>query len=49
LDDDEEIEVVTLSFEQMDAKIMSGEIWCVQTVAAWQLAKDKLPGILTGV
>lgn len=43
LDDSEEIEVVTLSFAEMDSKILNGEIWCVQTVAAWLLSKQQFP------
>ena len=35
--------VVILTFEEMDQKILRGEIKCVQTIAAWLLAKAKFP------
>lgn len=41
LDENEEINVITLSIAEMDEKILNGEIWCVQTTAAWLLAKQK--------
>lgn len=47
LDENEEIKVITLSFDELDEKIMNGEIWCVQTTAAWELAKKKFPELIT--
>jgi 8-oxo-dGTP pyrophosphatase MutT (NUDIX family) len=43
LDKNEEIEIITLTFDELDQKVLSGEISCVQTVAAWLLAKQKFP------
>lgn len=43
LEKSEEIKVLTVSFAEMDEKIMNGEIWCVQTTAAWLLAKQRFP------
>ena len=38
----EDIEVLVVSFEQMDQMVESGEVWCAQTIAGWQLAKLKM-------
>lgn len=46
LDPTENIEVVTLTPQELDAKIESNEIWCSQTIAAWELAKKRFPEIL---
>jgi 8-oxo-dGTP pyrophosphatase MutT (NUDIX family) len=43
LDENEEIEIFKLSFSEIDSKILNREIWCVQTAAAWLLAKQKFP------
>lgn len=40
-DPTEDIEVVSLSFSQMDEMVESGKIWCAQTIACWELAKKK--------
>lgn len=44
-DPTEDIEIVKLSFDEMDALVESNEIWCGQTIAAWELAKKKFPDI----
>lgn len=49
LDPNEEIEILTVSFEEMDDLVESGQIWCSQTIAAWILAKMKLPSLITGI
>lgn len=41
LDPTEEIEVLTVSFEEMDRLIESGEISCAMAIAGWGLAKKK--------
>lgn len=41
LDPTEEIEIVAVSFDEMDALVESGQIWCAQTIATWELAKKK--------
>jgi len=43
LDENEEIEVMQVSFFQMDEKILSGEIWDAEAIAGWELAKKKFP------
>ncbi|GIK84184.1 MAG: ADP-ribose pyrophosphatase [Patescibacteria group bacterium] len=45
-DSTEDIEIVKLSFEEMDRLIEANEIWCGQTIAAWELAKKKFPAVL---
>lgn len=45
LDSNENIEVVTLPFDKMDAMILSGEIWTAQTIAGWMVAKLKFPDV----
>lgn len=42
-DSTEDIQVLTVSFEEIDMLIEMGEIWCAQTIAAWELAKKKFP------
>ena len=42
LDVTEDIEVVTVSFEEMEEMIKAQKIICSQTVAGWQLAKLKM-------
>ncbi|MBP7842554.1 NUDIX hydrolase [Candidatus Woesebacteria bacterium] len=44
-DPTEDIEIVQLSFEEMDELVESNKIWCAQTVACWELAKKKFPEI----
>ncbi len=44
-DPNEDIEVVQLSFEEVDRMIELNEIWCSQTVACWELAKKKFPKV----
>lgn len=46
-DDNEAIEPVVLSFDELDAKIASNEIYCSQTVAGWTVAKTKFPQIFS--
>jgi hypothetical protein len=41
LDENEEIEVLTLDPNELDKMILDGQIWCGQTVAAWAIAKEK--------
>jgi ADP-ribose pyrophosphatase len=45
LDETENIEIVTLTYDQMDKKIFDGEIWAAQTIAGWELAKKHFPEI----
>jgi ADP-ribose pyrophosphatase len=40
-DPNEDIEILQFTPEELDAKILSGEIWCAQTIAGWELAKKK--------
>jgi len=46
-DQNENIEVVCLSFQEMDKKILSGKIWTVQTIAGWYIANRKFPEIFS--
>ena len=46
LDVTEDIEIITVSFEEMDRLVESNKIWCAQTVAGWELAKKKFGGYL---
>lgn len=43
LDENEDIEIVSLSFSEMDAYVFTGKIWAAQTIAAWELAKKHFP------
>lgn len=43
LDDTELIEIVLLTFSEMEEYILSGKIWCAETVAGWELAKKHFP------
>lgn len=45
LDNNEEIEVIKISFSEMDRMITRGEIWTSQTIACWYIAKLKFPEI----
>jgi len=47
LDDNEEIEVLTLTFDEVESMIKSGEIPTAITIAAWEIAKKKFPDIIT--
>jgi ADP-ribose pyrophosphatase len=38
-DDNENIEIILLSFNQLDEKIFNGEIWDAEAIAGWTLAK----------
>lgn len=42
LDETEEIEIYTFSFDEIDRMIETNKIICAQTVAGWVLAKGKL-------
>ena len=41
-DETEEFEVLTLSVEEIDAKIFSGQIWDGMTIAAWGIVRPRL-------
>lgn len=45
LDQNEEIEILTLTFDDVEAKITNGEIWDAEMIAAWDLAKRKFPEV----
>lgn len=49
LDVNEDIEILKLSFEEIDEKIQSGEIWDAEAIAGWHLAKMKFPEKLLSV
>lgn len=40
-DDNEDIEVLKLDFNELDEMIVNGAIWSSQTIAAWELVKKK--------
>jgi len=42
-DHGEEIEIIQLSFQEMDDYIFNGKIWTAQTIAGWELAKKHFP------
>jgi 8-oxo-dGTP pyrophosphatase MutT (NUDIX family) len=44
-DENEDIEVLQLSFDEIDRMIDKREIWCIQSIGAWFLAKKKFPEI----
>jgi ADP-ribose pyrophosphatase len=41
LDKNENIEVMQVSFQEMDAMIDDGQIWDAEAIAAWELAKKR--------
>lgn len=45
-DPTEDVEVLTLTFSQLDDMIVSNQIYCAQTIAGWYLAKQKFPEYL---
>lgn len=47
LDDTEEIEIVQLTFAEVDEKIMNGELWDAEAIAGWEIAKKKFPKIFS--
>lgn len=47
LDPTENIEIVTVSIQEVDRLIESNELWCAHSVAGWVLAKKKFPDLLT--
>lgn len=47
LDSNEEIEVITLTPEEIEQKIINGQIYCGPTIAGWYLLKTKFPYLLT--
>lgn len=42
-DENEEIEVVELTFDEVDAKIFAGEIWDGEAIAGWEMVKKRFP------
>ena len=46
LDENELIEVISLTFDEMEEYVNTGKIWCAQTVAGWELAKKKFPSVI---
>jgi len=46
LDDNEDIEILKFSFEELDNKILNGEIWDAEAIAGWELAKKKFADYL---
>ena len=47
LDENEEIEVIQLSFSEVDEKILTGQIWDAAGIAGWELAKKKFANIFS--
>jgi ADP-ribose pyrophosphatase len=45
-DENEDIEVVTLTFPEMEEKIFKGHIYTTQTIAGWELAKKHFPEVI---
>ncbi len=45
LDENEDIEVIQLSFQEMDSYIFDGKILSSQTIAGWELAKKHFPQV----
>lgn len=43
LDENEAIEVLQLTFAEIEAKILNGQIWDAEAITAWELAKKKFP------
>lgn len=43
LDSNEQIEILLLSFEEVELKMLNGQIWDAEAIAAWELAKKKFP------
>lgn len=46
LDKNEDIEILELTFEEMDKKILNGQIWDAEAIAGWELAKKKFTDYL---
>ena len=44
-DPTENIEVKTFTFEEFDKLVEDNTIFCAQTIACWELAKKKFPGL----
>ncbi len=43
-DETEEFEIVLLTPSELDARIVSGEIWDGMTIAAWGIVRNSFPG-----
>ena len=43
LDTNEDIEILQFTFAEVEAKILSGEIWDAEAICLWELAKMKFP------
>lgn len=48
LDTNEDIEILQLSFDEVNEMILNGEIWDAEAIAGWELAKKKFPVVLSG-
>lgn len=46
-DENEDIELVKVLPYELDKMILNGDIWCAQTIAAWELAKKRFASELT--
>ncbi len=46
-DDNEFIEIVLLSFDELDEKILNGGIWDAEAIAGWELAKKRFGALLS--
>lgn len=49
LDANEEIEILQLSFDEVEEKILNGQIWDTEAIAAWELAKKKFPELFSSL
>ena len=47
LDANEDIEILSLSFNEVEEKILNGQIWDAEAIAAWELAKRKFPELIS--
>jgi len=45
LDETENIEILTPTFDEVDDLIMTDQIFCAQTIAGWEMAKKKFPEV----
>jgi len=43
LDVNEDIEILQFSFDEVEEKILNGQIWDAEAITAWELVKKKFP------
>lgn len=46
LDENEEIEIISLTPDEIDQAILNGTIWCGPTITGWHFLKSRFPNLL---